>query len=124
MKKLLSRFSRVADSSHYSLLRSDARPRRTATFLSLKLRGSTNGVPAGHLPVYVGDEMQRYVLSTTLLGSPVFVQLLNKVAEEYGYEHEGVLHIPCNVPDFEILLAAATQNGVITPEIENILNNL
>ncbi|KAK1387898.1 Auxin-responsive protein SAUR41 [Heracleum sosnowskyi] len=124
MKKLLNRFSRVADSSHYSQLSSDARPRRTATFLSLKLGRSTNGVPAGHLPVYVGQEMQRYIVSTTLLGSPIFVQLLNKVAEEYGYQLEGVLHIPCNFRDFETLLTAATRDGVITPEIENILNNL
>ncbi|KAL8135430.1 hypothetical protein AgCh_010179 [Apium graveolens] len=124
MKKLLNRFSRVADSSQYSLLRPHARPRRAANFLSLKLRGSNNGVPAGHLPVHVGEEMQRYVLSTALLGSHVFIQLLNKVAEEYGYDNEGVLHIPCNVPDFEILLAAANHNGVITPQIENILNNL
>ncbi|KAI3496639.1 hypothetical protein L1887_39010 [Cichorium endivia] len=104
MKKLIRRLSRVADSSHYSLLRSDSRliSRRSQ---SLKTR-RTGGVPEGHLPVYVGEEMERFVVSAHLLNHPVFINLLNKSAQEYGYQQQGVLRIPCRVLLFERLLEA------------------
>lgn len=97
MKKLISRLSRVADSSHYSLLRSDRRS-RTAK--------SRSSVPEGHLPVYVGDEMERFIVSADLLNHPIFIGLLNKSAQEYGYEQKGVLRIPCHVLVFERVLEA------------------
>ncbi|KAK1430884.1 hypothetical protein QVD17_13977 [Tagetes erecta] len=98
MKKLIRRFSRVADSSHYSLLRSNSRistrkPRR-------------GGVPEGHLPVYVGDEMERFIVSADVLNHPIFINLLNRSAQEYGYEQKGVLRIPCHVLLFERVLEA------------------
>ncbi|KAI3708801.1 hypothetical protein L2E82_38264 [Cichorium intybus] len=104
MKKLIRRLSRVADSSHYSLLRSDSRliSRRSQ---SLKTR-RTGRVPEGHLPVYVGEEMERFVVNAHLLNHPVFINLLNKSAQEYGYQQQGVLRIPCRVLLFERLLEA------------------
>ncbi|KAH7557837.1 hypothetical protein ACOSP7_027745 [Xanthoceras sorbifolium] len=118
MKTLIRRLSRVADSSQYSLLRSDtsttsqARSRRVgSSFRSSKTSSSssssarrsanTKTVPEGHVPVYVGEEMERFVVSAELLNHPVFVGLLNKSAQEYGYEQKGVLHIPCHVLVFE-----------------------
>ncbi|XP_076932395.1 auxin-responsive protein SAUR72-like [Bidens hawaiensis] len=98
MKKLISRLSRVADSSHYSLLRSDSRSKSRSS--------SRGGVPEGHLPVYVGDEMERFVVSADLLNHPIFIGLLNKSAQEYGYEQKGVLRIPCHVLVFERVLEA------------------
>ncbi|XP_009772845.1 auxin-responsive protein SAUR71-like [Nicotiana sylvestris] len=110
MKKLIRRLSRVADSSsNYSLLRSESRsasrPRRLQSFRTGKLR-SGPGVPEGHLPVYVGDEMERFIVSAELLNHPIFVELLNKSAQEYGYEQRGVLRIPCHVLIFERVLEA------------------
>ncbi|KAD4178685.1 hypothetical protein E3N88_27290 [Mikania micrantha] len=99
MKKLMRRLSRVADSSHYTLLRSSRRSRTP------KSRRS-GGVPEGHLPVYVGDEMERFVVSAELLNHPIFINLLNKSAQEYGYEQKGVLRIPCHVLLFERVLEA------------------
>lgn len=101
MKKLIRRFSRVADSSHYSLLRSTSRistrkPRRSGS----------GGVPEGHLPVYVGDEMERFIVSADVLNHPIFINLLNRSAQEYGYEQKGVLRIPCHVLLFERVLEA------------------
>lgn len=112
MKQLIRRLSRVADSSQYSLLRSDSRrsrrPFSTAAVTKSLARRSTNSkpVPEGHVPVYVGDEMERFVVSAELLNHPFFVGLLNKSAQEYGYEQKGVLHIPCHVLVFERVLEA------------------
>ncbi|KAK1417951.1 hypothetical protein QVD17_27087 [Tagetes erecta] len=96
MKKLMRRLSRVADSSNYSLLRSDS-PKKTL---------GSGGVPEGHLPVYVGDDMERFIVSADLLNHPIFINLLNKSAQEYGYEQPGVLRIPCHVLVFERVLEA------------------
>ncbi|KAK9268126.1 hypothetical protein L1049_010566 [Liquidambar formosana] len=109
MKKLIRRLSRVADSSHYSVLRSDSpessssrTPRR-----SNSLRTSNedrSDVPEGHLPVYVGDEMERFIVNAEQLNHPIFVELLNKSAQEYGYDQRGALRIPIHVLVFERFL--------------------
>ncbi|CAJ2656992.1 unnamed protein product [Trifolium pratense] len=61
-------------------------------------------VPEGHVPVYVGEEMVRFVVHAEVLNHPVFVNLLNMSAQEYGYQ--GVLRIPCRVVVFERILEA------------------
>ncbi|XP_061352381.1 auxin-responsive protein SAUR71-like [Gastrolobium bilobum] len=94
MKQLIRKLSRVADSSQYTLLR----------FESRRERGTA--VPKGHVPVYVGEEMERFVVNAELLNHPVFVKLLNRSAQEYGYEQKGVLRIPCHVIVFERVLEA------------------
>ncbi|KAF3438257.1 hypothetical protein FNV43_RR21018 [Rhamnella rubrinervis] len=114
MKQLIRRLSKVADSSQYCLLRSDStsrRPRRVDSFrVKLRRRPSATGsppvVPEGHVPVYVGDEMERFVVSAEVLNHPIFIELLNKSAQEYGYEQTGVLRIPCHVLVFERVLEA------------------
>ncbi|KAK6933627.1 hypothetical protein RJ641_036521 [Dillenia turbinata] len=62
MKQLIRRLSRVADSSHYCLLRSNSSscPSTRSMRAAAKLRRSSSAsVPEGCLPVYVGDEMER-----------------------------------------------------------------
>ncbi|KAL8205656.1 hypothetical protein R6Q57_009207 [Mikania cordata] len=107
MKKLIRRLSRVADSSPYSVLRSEspAIARLSQSFRLPKCRRS-GVVPVGHLPIYVGEEMERFVVSADLLNHPIFINLLNKSAQEYGYEQQGVLRIPCHVLVFEQVLEA------------------
>ncbi|GMJ10473.1 SMALL AUXIN UPREGULATED 72 [Hibiscus trionum] len=118
MKHLIRRLTRVADaSSQYSLLRSDTTSTRHRTAIvrraesfriavaSLK-KHSRRSVPEGHVPVYVGEEMERFVVNAELLNHPVFVSLLNKSAQEYGYDQKGVLHIPCHVLVFERVMEA------------------
>ncbi|CAN8270324.1 unnamed protein product [Cochlearia groenlandica] len=64
-----------------------------------------NGVPRGHLAVYVGkEERQRFVIPTKYLEYPEFKVLMDKVADEFGYEHEGGIHIPCDESVFEEIL--------------------
>ncbi|OIT02027.1 PREDICTED: auxin-responsive protein SAUR72-like [Nicotiana attenuata] len=108
MKKLIRRFSRVADSSEYSLLlaesTSSSRRRRFQSFRNGK--PGSDEVPEGYVPVYVGEEMERFIVSAELLNHPIFVNLLDKSAQEYGYEQKGVLRIPCHVIVFERALQA------------------
>ncbi|KAL4369026.1 hypothetical protein GQ457_05G026780 [Hibiscus cannabinus] len=100
MKKLMRRLSRVkvTHSTQYSLLQSEpADPRVGAA-----KQGSD--VPHGHFPVYVGIDQtaaRRFIVSAEMLRQPVFVELLNRSAQEYGYEQRGVLRIPINVAVFE-----------------------
>ncbi|PIA37791.1 hypothetical protein AQUCO_03000371v1 [Aquilegia coerulea] len=114
MKQLIRRLSRVADSSNYSLLRSDSRRssnsntrtnnkdrRRRSSIIN---NNNNTGVPQGHIPVYVGEEMERFLVSAEFLNHPIFFQLLKKSAQEYGYEQQGVLKIPCGVVVFRRVL--------------------
>ncbi|GMG99317.1 hypothetical protein Nepgr_001157 [Nepenthes gracilis] len=126
MKQLIRRLSRVADSS-YGLVRSDtlSSPRREALSRAAEpSRGSDGSVPSGHLPVYVGEEMVRFVVSANLLNHPIFVMLLNRSAQEYGYQQKGVLRIPCHVSVFERVLEALRHGGDVSRDIHELINSL
>lgn len=71
---------------------------------------STTRVPRGYLPVCVGDEAKRYLIKTKHLNNPLFVQLLELSAKEYGYSHTGVLRIVCDAQVFERVLASTTSS--------------
>ncbi|RDX89228.1 Auxin-responsive protein SAUR72, partial [Mucuna pruriens] len=123
MKHLIRRLSRVADSSQYTLLRSDShhRCRRRRLAAAAKIRRSSALVPEGHVPVYVGDEMERFVVGAELLNHPVFVKLLNESAQEYGYDQQGVLRLPCCVLVFERVLHAL-RLGLDARHVADLLN--
>ncbi|KAL6553319.1 Auxin-responsive protein saur72 [Orobanche gracilis] len=123
MKKLMRRISKVADSSQYCMLRSDSRSAAPRTGRRESLRRRSGGVPGGHLPVYVGEEMERFVVSAELLNHPIFVRLLNKSAQEYGYEQKGVLRIPCHVFLFERVLETL-RIGCEARDLQELLNSL
>ncbi|KAL6975077.1 Auxin-responsive protein saur72 [Sarracenia purpurea var. burkii] len=130
MKKLFRCLSRVADSEQFGRLRSESPSRsrsgRIDSFRTGKLRRSrvrSSTVPNGHLPVYVGEEMERFVVSTELFNHPVFVKLLNKSAQEYGYEQKGVLRIPCHVLVFERLLEALRVGDETVQDLINSLSD-
>ncbi|KDP25091.1 hypothetical protein JCGZ_22626 [Jatropha curcas] len=136
MKQLIRRLSKVADSSQYSLLRSDSQARRCSASRSTRRgesfrclvkparrAGGTKPVPEGHVPVYVGDEMERFVVSAELLNHPIFIGLLNKSAQEYGYDQKGVLRIPCHVLVFERVMEAL-RLGLESRDLEDLLGSL
>lgn len=113
MKHLIRRLAKVADSSQYTLLRSDSQSRRARRALTggrnRRHRARTAAAatsPEGYVPIYVGEEMRRFEVNAELLNHPIFVNLLNRSAQEYGYEQKGVLHIPCHVIVFERVLEA------------------
>ncbi|GER37571.1 SAUR-like auxin-responsive protein family [Striga asiatica] len=123
MKKLMRRISKVADSSQYCLLRSNSAAAATRPARGESFRKRSGGVPGGHLPVYVGEEMERFVVSAELLNHPIFVRLLNRSAQEYGYEQKGVLRIPCHVFLFERVLETLRIGGEAR-ELQELLNSL
>lgn len=66
--------------------------------------GGGASVPKGFFAVCVGEEMRRFVIPTEYLGHWAFEQLLRKAEEEFGFQHEGALRIPCDVEVFEGIL--------------------
>ncbi|XP_068653964.1 auxin-responsive protein SAUR71-like [Aristolochia californica] len=58
--------------------------------------------PKGYVPVLVGSEkkMQRVLIHTKQFRHPYFAVLLEMAADEFGYEQQGILRIPCDVEYF------------------------
>ncbi|XP_077236817.1 auxin-induced protein 6B-like [Tasmannia lanceolata] len=61
-------------------------------------------IPAGFLAVYVGSEKRRFVIPTRYLNLPIFVSLLKKAEEEFGFHSQGGLVLPCEVGFFKGVL--------------------
>ena len=69
---------------------------RRTSFVGKQTSSKSCEVPKGHLMVYVGEEMKRFVIPISYLNQPSFQELLNEAEEEFGYEHPmGALTIPC-----------------------------
>ncbi|GAV62622.1 Auxin_inducible domain-containing protein [Cephalotus follicularis] len=69
-------------------------------------------VKEGHFAVIAVDreeEPKRFVVPLSCLTHPRFVRLLEEAAEEYGFDHDGALPIPCRPSDLERILA--DENG-------------
>ncbi|XAR47987.1 hypothetical protein NMG60_11030649 [Bertholletia excelsa] len=62
--------------------------------------GRTRITPPGSVAVYVGAERRRFVIPTRFLNLPLFVSLLNQAEEEFGYQSNGGLALPCEVGFF------------------------
>ncbi|KAJ8760170.1 hypothetical protein K2173_011026 [Erythroxylum novogranatense] len=65
---------------------------------------SLEHVPKGYLAVYVGPDQRRFIIPTSYLSMPDFRNLMDRAAEEFGFEQEGGLRIPCEEHDFEEIL--------------------
>ncbi|XP_068642162.1 auxin-induced protein 6B-like [Aristolochia californica] len=68
-------------------------------------------VPKGHMAVYVGSEMRRFVIPTSHLCLPAFQKLMKRVEEEFGFEQSGALRIPCAEEDFEEILRLSKKDS-------------
>ncbi|KAF5744743.1 putative SAUR-like auxin-responsive protein family [Tripterygium wilfordii] len=77
---------------------------------SLILGRKSNYVPEdvkeGHFAVIAeeGDEPRRFVVPISFLTHPVFLRLLEQAAEEYGFNRDGALTIPCLPSELEKIL--------------------
>ena len=60
-------------------------------------------VPKGHFAVYVGENRTRYIVPISFLTRPEFQSLLQQAEEEFGFDHEMGLTIPCEEVVFESL---------------------
>nr|ACG44091.1 SAUR11 - auxin-responsive SAUR family member [Zea mays] len=74
--------------------------------------------PKGQVAVYVGGEGEasqslRYVVPVVYFNHPTFGELLREAEEEFGFQHPGVISIPCPAARFEraAALAAAAKKG-------------
>jgi hypothetical protein len=52
-------------------------------------------VPKGHCAAYVSSERSRFIIPTTYLNHSAFRELLEKGEEEYCFEYQMGLTIPC-----------------------------
>ncbi|KAJ0985188.1 hypothetical protein J5N97_003544 [Dioscorea zingiberensis] len=79
---------------------------------SLKIRGwpsrsgSSRLVRAGFVAVYAGADRHRFEIPTRFLNLPVFVSLLERAEEEYGFQPAGGLWLPCDPGFLEWLVDA------------------
>ncbi|KAF1893666.1 hypothetical protein Lal_00002175 [Lupinus albus] len=60
-------------------------------------------VPKGHFVVYVGENRSRHIVPISFLSHPEFQNLLHQAEEEFGFDHERGLTIPCQEHVFESL---------------------
>ncbi|KAL2336484.1 hypothetical protein Fmac_010930 [Flemingia macrophylla] len=61
-------------------------------------------VPKGHLAVYVGQkegELHRVLVPVIYFNHPLFGELLKEAEEEFGFQQEGGITIPCRFTEFE-----------------------
>ncbi|KAI4376088.1 hypothetical protein MLD38_013882 [Melastoma candidum] len=52
-------------------------------------------VPKGHFAIYVGENRTRYIVPISVLDHPEFQCLLRQAEEEFGFDHDMGLTIPC-----------------------------
>ncbi|KAL5805238.1 hypothetical protein ACOSQ3_032038 [Xanthoceras sorbifolium] len=60
-------------------------------------------VPKGCLAIMVGhegEEQKKFVIPVIYINHPLFMQLLKKAEEEYGFDQQGPITLPCHVEDF------------------------
>ncbi|KAL7198251.1 hypothetical protein ACSBR2_020704 [Camellia fascicularis] len=64
-------------------------------------------VKEGHFAVIAvdDDELKRFVIPLSYLAHPSILRLLEEAAEEYGFDHEGVLTLPCRPSKLEQILS-------------------
>ncbi|CAL5378301.1 unnamed protein product [Camellia sinensis] len=60
-------------------------------------------VPKGHFAVYVGENKSRYIVPISFLSHPQFQCLLRRAEEEFGFDHDMGLTIPCEEAVFRSL---------------------
>lgn len=65
--------------------------------------GLPEDVPKGHFAVYVGENRTRYIVPISWLAHPQFQSLLQRAEEEFGFNHDMGLTIPCDEVAFESL---------------------
>lgn len=84
-----------------AIKRSNKLPQGTAALKQILKRCSsfgkknTSDVPKGHFAVYVGENRSRYIVPISSLAHPQFQTLLQIAEEEFGFDHEMGITIPC-----------------------------
>ncbi|XP_066343302.1 auxin-induced protein 15A-like [Miscanthus floridulus] len=71
---------------------------------------AAGAVSKGYFAVYEGAESRRFVVPTSYLSQPAFRELMERAAEESGFDQAGGLRIPCREEDFQATTAALEQS--------------
>ncbi|KAF5767342.1 putative small auxin-up RNA [Helianthus annuus] len=71
--------------------------------LSKKQHQHCEDVPKGHFVVYVGINRSRYIIPISFLSHPEFRRLLQLAEDEFGFDHDMGLTIPCEEQVFQSL---------------------
>ncbi|XP_028756908.1 auxin-induced protein 6B-like [Neltuma alba] len=73
-------------------------------------------VKEGHFAVIAedGEEPRRFVVPLSCLTHPSFLRLLEEAAEEYGFDHEGALTIPCSPRELERILEGRSESDAVS----------
>ncbi|XP_050229004.1 auxin-responsive protein SAUR32 [Mercurialis annua] len=70
-------------------------------------RGSSvTEIKQGHFAVIAvkGGEPKRFIVELEYLTDPAFVKLLEDAEEEYGFQQKGVLSVPCQPEELEMII--------------------
>ncbi|KAL9240793.1 hypothetical protein vseg_014971 [Gypsophila vaccaria] len=69
-------------------------------------------VPKGHFAVLAGnveeEEQKRFVVELRHLKNQALLKLLKKAEEEFGFQHEGALVLPCRPEELQKILDRGT----------------
>ncbi|XP_058182330.1 auxin-responsive protein SAUR32-like [Rhododendron vialii] len=72
-------------------------------------------IPKGCIAVMVGqgEEQQRIIIPVIYINHPLFMKLLKEAEEEYGFDHEGPINIPCHVEEFRHVQGLIDQDNYL-----------
>ncbi|CAN6452626.1 unnamed protein product [Victoria cruziana] len=107
LQQLVKRWRKLASAPKNSGKKSISFLKRTLSFSDSSKLGD---VPKGYLAVCVGKEMKRFVIPTDYLSHYAFVDLLKEAEEEFGFQNEGALRIPCETDAFEKILKVVEED--------------
>ncbi|MED6145534.1 hypothetical protein PIB30_026116 [Stylosanthes scabra] len=97
VKSLLKKLQKVV----LLLVGKNNKPSSSSSSISI-----ADDVKKGHFAVIAVEEgPKRFLVPLSCLKSPTFLSLLERAAEEYGFDQHGAITIPCNPSDLETLLA-------------------
>ncbi|KAK4367201.1 hypothetical protein RND71_015081 [Anisodus tanguticus] len=79
-------------------------------------------VKEGHFAVLAmdDDELKRFIVPLSSLTHPSFLRLLEQAAEEYGFDHEGALTIPCRPSELDRIMAEQWVEGTDSRSAEGV----
>ena len=115
LQQILKKWKKVATASNNNNNSSSSKGikflKRTLSFTDVSSTNTNQDiVPKGFLAVCVGKELKRFIIPTDYLRHQAFEMLLQEAEEEFGFQQEGVLKIPCQVSVFEKISKAVEDN--------------
>lgn len=60
------------------------------------------------------EKPKRFVVELGYLRNPAFLKLLDQAEEEYGFQHEGALTVPCSPEELQKILTTEPSSAVIS----------